>query len=56
MRVEGKVAVVSGTAEGIGAAIANRFAAEGAVVCSGDLEYTVAGTSAIGVRTRRWMP
>lgn len=33
MRLEGKVAVVSGGGTGIGAAIARRFAAEGAKVC-----------------------
>lgn len=52
MRLNGKVAVVSGAAKGIGAAIAGRFTAEGAVVFGGDLDYTEAGTSGEGVRTR----
>ena len=37
MRLEGKVAVVTGAARGIGAACARRFAAEGAVVVIGDI-------------------
>ncbi|MDD9991068.1 MAG: glucose 1-dehydrogenase [Rhodospirillales bacterium] len=37
MRLEGKVAVVSGAARGIGAACARRFAAEGAEVVIGDI-------------------
>ena len=37
MRLEGKVAVVTGAARGIGAACARRFAAEGAAVVIGDI-------------------
>jgi NAD(P)-dependent dehydrogenase (short-subunit alcohol dehydrogenase family) len=44
VRLNGKVAVVSGAAKGIGAAIAGRFTAEGAVVFGGDLDYTEAGS------------
>jgi len=35
-RLEGKAAIVTGAARGIGAAIARRFAAEGAHVCAAD--------------------
>jgi len=52
MRLEGKTAVVSGGAKGIGAAIVQRLAAEGAVVYSGDLDYKEPATDANGVRTR----
>ena len=53
MRLQGKVAVVTGAASGIGLAIATRFAAEGASVVAGDwnaerLEATVAGIKANG--------
>ena len=37
MRLEGKIAVVTGAARGIGAACARRFAAEGAAVVIGDI-------------------
>ncbi|MFC8087052.1 hypothetical protein [Streptomyces sp. NPDC057340] len=36
-RLEGKVALISGTARGQGRAAALRFAAEGALVVGGDL-------------------
>jgi NAD(P)-dependent dehydrogenase (short-subunit alcohol dehydrogenase family) len=50
--VQGKIAVVSGAAKGIGLAIADRFAAEGAVVYGGDLDFTAPAESATGVRQR----
>ena len=39
MRLEGKIAVVSGAAAGIGLATVERFAAEGAIVFAGDTSY-----------------
>jgi NAD(P)-dependent dehydrogenase (short-subunit alcohol dehydrogenase family) len=38
MRLEGKVALVSGGAKGIGEAVVRRFVAEGAAVCFGDVD------------------
>ncbi|MGW5491475.1 hypothetical protein [Streptomyces olivaceoviridis] len=46
-RLEGKVALISGTARGQGRAAALRFAAEGALVVGGDLPHEEA------VETRR---
>ena len=49
-RLDGKAAIVTGGASGIGLAIAEGFAREGAIVCIGDLscEKSEAAASAIG--------
>jgi NAD(P)-dependent dehydrogenase (short-subunit alcohol dehydrogenase family) len=46
VRLEGKLAVVTGAASGIGAAIAARFAAEGARVVGGDVDEQALRASA----------
>jgi NAD(P)-dependent dehydrogenase (short-subunit alcohol dehydrogenase family) len=54
MRLKDKVAVITGAAGGIGLAIAQRFAAEGAVVVLTDIqaEKGEAEAAAIGIRAR----
>lgn len=53
MRVKDKVAVVTGSAAGIGLAIAQRLRLEGAVVYGGDVTFVGSGTDPDGIRTRR---
>ena len=45
-RLEGKTAIVTGAASGIGRAVATRFVAEGATVYFADLNYEAAVTAA----------
>ena len=49
-RLKGKVAIVSGAAQGIGRAIAMRLAEEGAKVAIADINDTVAAATAAEIR------
>ena len=51
-RLDGKVALITGAARGIGAAIATRFAAEGAHVLLTDADETGAEETAAGIGAR----
>ena len=51
-RLDGKVAVVTGGASGIGAAIVDRFVEEGAVVVVADLQERAGATSSTGTAPR----
>jgi 2-hydroxycyclohexanecarboxyl-CoA dehydrogenase len=50
-RLAGKVAIVTGAAQGIGRAIATRLAEEGASVAIGDIQEAVAGATAQELRS-----
>jgi 2-hydroxycyclohexanecarboxyl-CoA dehydrogenase len=49
-RLRGRIALVTGAAQGIGRAIANRLAAEGARVAIGDVQVDAAGRTAEEIR------
>ena len=50
MRLENKVALISGAAQGLGAAMARLFAAQGALVCIGDLKTEAGNRTAAAIR------
>ncbi|MDR0623608.1 MAG: SDR family oxidoreductase [Treponema sp.] len=50
MRLENKVALISGAAQGLGAAMARLFAAQGALVCIGDLKTEAGNQTAAAIR------
>ena len=52
MRLSGKVCVVSGGAAGIGRAVADRFAAEGAIVYAGDMTIGTPSVNSAGLLMR----
>ncbi len=52
MRLEGKIAVVTGAARGIGQAIALRFASEGAKVVLNDLQFDLLEATAQAIVER----
>jgi NAD(P)-dependent dehydrogenase (short-subunit alcohol dehydrogenase family) len=50
MRLKDKVVLISGAAQGLGAAMARLFAAEGALVCVGDLKAEEGNRTAAAIR------
>jgi NAD(P)-dependent dehydrogenase (short-subunit alcohol dehydrogenase family) len=52
MRLENKVALITGAAQGLGAAMAARFAGEGALVFIGDLNAEGGGKTAAAIQAR----
>ncbi len=52
MRLDGKVAVITGAGSGMGLAMATRFAAEGAKVMAGDWNATRLDEAIAGIRAR----
>jgi len=51
MKLQGKVAIVTGTASGIGKAIAQRYASEGAAIVIADVNLDAANTAAAEIKS-----
>jgi len=52
MRLKNKIALISGAAQGLGAAMAARFAEEGATVFAGDLKADAGGRTVEAIRAK----